>query len=98
MNNLSIKFKALIGLSLLTVGLAACSKTPDKTEHSTNPKIAVDTLFSHDGCTMYRFEDGGRDHYFARCGNSVDVSSTYTTPCGKNCFVARDENIRTEGR
>ena len=98
MKNFCTKFKSLIGLSLLTAGLAACSKEPQKTEHSTNPKIAVDTLFSHDGCTMYRFEDGGQDHYFARCGNNVDVSSAYTTTCGKNCFVTRDESIRTEGR
>lgn len=31
MKNLNIKFKALIGLSLLTVGLGGCTPTPEKT-------------------------------------------------------------------
>jgi hypothetical protein len=99
MHTKKLKTKSLIGASLLTAVLAAgCSKEPEKIEHSTNPKIAIETLFSHDGCKVYRFEDGGRDHYFARCANSVDTSNTYTTSCGKGCVSTQEENIRTEGR
>lgn len=89
----------LIGASLLTAVLAVgCAKDPEKVERSTNPKVAVATLFTHDGCTVYRFEDGGRDHYFARCGDKAETISPKTTSCGKGCVSTRDENIRTDDR
>lgn len=99
MSNHKIKPALLIGASLLTAVLAVgCAKDPEKVELSTNPKVAVATLFTHDGCTVYRFEDVGRDHYFARCGDKAETISPKTTSCGKGCVSTRDENIRTDDR
>lgn len=89
----------IVGVSFLTAVLAVgCTKHPEKVESSTNPNVAVATLFTHDGCTVYRFEDGGRDHYFARCGEKAETISPKTTSCGKSCISTLDENIRTHNR
>lgn len=98
MNTSKTKRMALISASMLTAVLAAgCTKDPEKVEQTTNPKVAVETLFTHDGCTVYRFDDG-RDHYFARCDNRTEVVATRTESCGKNCTRNVDENIGTEYR
>jgi len=99
MRNHKTKPALLIGASLLTAVLAVgCTKEPEKVEHSTNPRVEVATLFTHDGCKVYRFADGGRDHYFARCGDKAETISPKTTSCGKNCLSTWDENIRTDER
>jgi hypothetical protein len=98
MSNHKTKRALLIGASLLTAVLAVgcTTKDPEKVERSTNPSVAVATLFTHAGCTVYRFEDGGRNHYFARCGDKAETISPKTESCGKSCFSTRNENIRTD--
>lgn len=92
------KRTALIGASILTAVLAAgCTKDPERVERTTNPKVDVETLFTHDGCTVYRFDDG-RDHYFARCDNRSEVVAQHNESCGKGCTRSVDENISTEYR
>ena len=63
MKRLSILL-ALLGL------LAACDK-PAESSVSAGVGFVVDRLFVHDGCTVYRFSDGGSKRYFARCDGAV---------------------------
>lgn len=81
---------------LIVLIVAGCAKEPESVARSTNPEIPVEKLFSHDGCTVYRFTDNGRLHYFARCGSGVETMATWTQVCGKGCIQERSENIRTE--
>ena len=61
--------------------IAACGKTPERSDTvGVQGVFVVDTLFTHEGCTVYRFYDEGRARYFTNCGG---VSSTYTTQQGK---------------
>ena len=94
-----IKPALLIGALLLTGVLSVgCTKAPENEENSTNPTVAVATLFTHDGCTMYRLKDGWHNHYFARCGDKAETISPKSESCGKGCISTRDENIRTDSR
>jgi hypothetical protein len=56
----------LIALALL----AGCSKDPE-TRQRVNSEFVVDTLFTKDGCTVYRFFDGGSARYFTNCRGSA---------------------------
>jgi Domain of unknown function (DUF4884) len=40
---------------------------------SSNPDVQVDLLFTHDGCSVYRFHDGTY-HYYVRCEGRVPGS------------------------
>jgi hypothetical protein len=68
------------------LGLAGCmeSKPAAETSQTNNAAIQVDTLFTKDGCTVYRFEDAGRSRYFVRC-ESGQTRTEWTESCGKNC-------------
>jgi hypothetical protein len=74
----------LTGLFILT--LLGCEKPPTERTQTTNPEFQVDTLFTKDGCTVYRFSDSGRNRYFVRC--STQASMHWDESCGKNCTTA----------
>ena len=74
-------FFALLGIFLSPILLIGCAKEPAQTTGTNNSAFQVDELFTHKGCTVYRFYDSGHYHYFTNCHGSV--SSTLT--CGKNC-------------
>jgi hypothetical protein len=76
--------KILILAAILT--LAGCSK-PAETSTSVGREFVVDKLFTHEGCTVYRFNDGGNNRYFTNCQGST----SWTESCGKNC--TRQMNI-----
>lgn len=76
--------KILIAL-LVAVLMAGCTKPPESST-TVNPNFQVDKLFTVEGCTVYRFEDGGY-YYFTNCSGSVE----WTENCGKNC--TRRESI-----
>lgn len=38
--------------------LAGCVKAPEEAQHA-GRDFTVETLFTHDGCTVYRFNDVG---------------------------------------
>lgn len=80
---------------LAVVLVAGCAKDPVAISSSTNPEVPIANLFTHEGCTVYRFVDDGWYHYFAKCVDSAETISQKTSTCGKNCFYTRDENIRT---
>jgi hypothetical protein len=70
-------------LFLLLGAALGCEKSPVSQSSSNNPNIAVDFLFEHEGCKLYRFYDGGRAIYYANCGGRIQTS--WSHPCGKGC-------------
>lgn len=46
-----------------------------------------------DGCKVYAFESGGRDHFFTRCPASTDTETTWTENCGKGCRKEMSDHI-----
>jgi hypothetical protein len=62
------------------LALAGCSK-PAETSTSVGREFVVDTLFTHEGCIVYRFNDGGNNRYFTNCSGST----TWRENCGKGC-------------
>jgi outer membrane biogenesis lipoprotein LolB len=64
-------------LTLTIVLLTACTgEAEEKTKVSKN--FEVDRLFTHDGCTVYRFMDKGSSHYYVNCnGGTFSQASSY---------------------
>lgn len=77
-----MKHLALIALVALLVG---CSKQAE-TSTAVGAEFVVDKLFTHEGCTVYRFYDGGNSRYYTNCGSTV-----WARQCGKGCV--RQEGI-----
>jgi hypothetical protein len=71
--------KTVLAILALTL-LAGCSK-PAETSTSVGREFVVDKLFTHEGCTVYRFNDGGNNRYFTNCQGST----SWRENCGKNC-------------
>lgn len=71
--------KALLAV-LALAALAGCNK-PAETSTAVGREFVVDKLFTHEGCTVYRFEDGGNKRYFTNCNGSMN----WRESCGKNC-------------
>lgn len=71
---------------ILAVLLAGCGKDPETTQQ-VNAQFKVDTLFTKDGCTVYRFHDYGDARYFTNCRGAV----AWREGCGKNC--TRDVSV-----
>lgn len=78
-NIVTIAVAAAILSSMAGCQKAAESSTPVGVE------FRVDRLFKHDGCTVYRFDDGGRSRYFAKCDGATTSSMEWRESCGKNC-------------
>jgi hypothetical protein len=77
---------------LVTAALAGCVNDPVATSPSNNPDMQVDMLFSHDGCTVYRFRDITY-HYYVRCHDARSAETLSTRSCGKSCSY--EEAIQT---
>jgi len=71
----------------VTVLLAACGK-PAETSAPAGRDFVVDRLFHHEGCTVYRFADGGNYRYFTNCSGSTQ----WTESCGKGCYRSQGVN------
>jgi len=65
---------------LLLATLAGCQGEAESTTRA-GADFKVDRLFQVDGCTVYRFHDGGRPRYFTNCAGSTQWEES----CGKNC-------------
>ena len=59
------------GVLFFVLLLAACVKDPISRQVTDNANVQLSLLFSHEGCSIYRFSDAGELHYFADCRNSV---------------------------
>jgi hypothetical protein len=68
---------------IAALATSGCLSQPLMTTQTSNPTIAVDLLFEHDGCRVYRFFDGGY-HYFARCDSTGPNATILPDKCGKN--------------
>ena len=84
--------KRAIATAACALVLAACSKPA---EHSAPAGVGfnVDRLFTHEGCTVYRFDDAGEYRYFTKCDGAASSSSSWSEarPCGKSqCRDARE--------
>lgn len=73
-----------LALSLSVLLLSACSGKAENTVQSTNGKFQVEHLFDADGCTVYRFLDEGRFHYFSKCQGAISQTNRQES-CGKSC-------------
>lgn len=73
--------------------LAGCAKEPLSIERVDNNEFQLDKLFSHEGCTVYRFSDWGRYHYYTDCRGRT--TSTYSTSCGKGCTSTHYDEVET---
>lgn len=86
----------LIYACMLAALLGACERP--EPEHrampTSNAKIAVDLLFTHDGVRVYRFADGSRVIYYAvPFKGPVELTEVHNEcySCGKNCTSCSDE-------
>jgi hypothetical protein len=63
--------------------------------HTDNVEVTVEKLFTHDGCTVYRFRDVGY-HYYVRCDAAGSAMTHSLEPCGRGCV--RDATVPTVER
>lgn len=68
-------------LVLAIVSLSSCTIKVDKSQIESVGNFNVERLFTHEGCTAYRFNDGSKYVYYTNCG--TQTQSTHS--CGKNC-------------
>lgn len=63
--------------------LAGCGEKAISINPTDNAKVPVERLFTHDGCTVYRFNDNGAK-YFVRCDAGTSRTEwTEQRLCGK---------------
>ena len=53
--------------------LTSCTVDPISTKETGNKGLTVDVIGHVDDCSIYRFHDGGYDHYFVRCGQQLST-------------------------
>lgn len=83
-----IKRGLLIASALM---LSACSKPSEEAKMVGTGEIKVERLFTHEGCTVYRFTDYRFVHY-ANCSGTTTTTENY--PCGKSTCT-RDVSVAT---
>lgn len=66
--------KKIIAFAAVTLVLAGCARDPVETSRTDNPQINVSKLFEHDGCSVYRFNDGDKYVYYSNCRGSTQTS------------------------
>lgn len=49
---------------IAALALVGCVETPVSTNKTNNQSVPVSLLFEHEGCKVFRFQDGGRYHYY----------------------------------
>lgn len=78
--------KKIIAFAAFALALSGCARDPIETSRTDNPQINVEKLFEHEGCSVYRFLDGGHFVYYSNCkgttqanyGKEGDVTVTTT--------------------
>lgn len=73
--------------AVITLSATACMKQPEEASRAGND-FTVEKLFTHDGCTVYRFEDGTHYRYFTNCKGRTEWNES----CGKNCSKQQSVN------
>lgn len=70
--------------------LFGCRENPIERIETSNSEIKVDLLFEHDGCKIYRFNDGGHDVYWSDCRGKMETS--YVRSTGKSAYTVKVQN------
>ena len=72
---------------LFTILAIGCAKPAQESSTTANAEFVVDKLFTHEGCTAYRFVDAGERIYYTVCdrGQATNTMRQYHESCGKNC-------------
>lgn len=88
--------RAAITLAALVLLVGCMEAKQAESSSAAGIEFRVDRLFTHDGCTVYRFTDAGYNRYFTRCDGSVssDVSWSDSYQCGK-ARCTRPMNVPT---
>ena len=60
----------LIASMIAVLALVGCTKPAEKSS-SVGREFVVETLFTHEGCTVYRFYDSGT-RYFTNCNGATE--------------------------
>ena len=81
---------------LLSLALLSACERRAESSASAGADFVVDRLFVHDGCTVYRFKDGGSARYFSRCDGAAFSGVSWSESCGKGC--TRQVHVPTAGR
>lgn len=66
---------------LIALALSGCARHGAETKLSDNAEFDISRLFTVDGCSVYRFADGGNWRYFTNCSGTTMTNES----CGKNC-------------
>lgn len=85
---MGVGHKLRVALAIAVISLTGCEKEPVSTVYAGNG-AQVGKLFTVDGCSVYRFSDGGNNVYFTNCSGGTQ----WTQNCGKNC--TRKVNVPT---
>ena len=81
--------KNIAAVLALTAMLTGCYHSAE-VETQVGDGFNVQELFTHKGCTVFRFKDGGRHRYYTNCTGATN----WTESCGKNC--TRQNGISTQ--
>lgn len=77
--------KLVFGSVLFAILAIGCAKPAQESSATANAEFRVDKLFTHEGCTAYRFIDAGRYVYYTVCDRGDTLQTEYSESCGKNC-------------
>lgn len=77
----------MLGIAAMVL-LTGCAREAERSE-SAGREFTVDTLFTKEGCTVYRFYDAGYYRYFTNCSGST--MSTISTGSGKTQHYEPDD-------
>lgn len=79
-------------LALLALALTACTVPAKGTIETDNAGLLVERLVVIQGCNVYRFEDGGHDHYVTICpSGDTSTSAARSVSNGKTTHTEIDE-------
>lgn len=85
--------KKLLFVLIAATMLSGCEKVAPESTSSAGVNVRLDKLFEKDGCAMYRFEDGGRNIYWATCPG--DAHSRWESTNGKGATTQHDDQAIT---
>lgn len=71
--------------------LVACNKEAQQEVQSSNSEIKLELLFEHEGCKVYRFNDGGRNIYWSDCRGNMQ--SSYYQSSGKTGHTVYQQSL-----
>lgn len=87
-------FKHIVTLVTVSAILVGCGK-PAESMTVKGAGFEVEKLFTHEDCTVYRFEDAGQYRYYTNCKAANQSTTMWNEGCGKNC--SRDVEITSVG-